>query len=258
MTRLWGNGRCDGADVEGGGWAGEVFPDVGGDGGVGGAEGVVVGRFRGVGRCRCAWERLDRCGGDGALVVGAGHEAGVEEDGGIVLVVDLIGEAFRGQVDGNRVEQVGGGAEVADDLLFLLLGNGLQALAVEDGELEAEEEGVGALGLDEVAGEGVDHLGEGEHDRDTVFERGQGDDVAALHEALGADHAVAVDGVALVEAAVEVAEVLVRERDGVALDAVGADVAAKIDVHDGSPLFPRYPPRGGVGGWWFNRVDAAS
>jgi hypothetical protein len=190
---------------------------------------------------------VERRGGDGALIVGSGHEAGVEEDCGIVGVVDLAGQTFRGDVDGDRVEQVGGVAVVADDFLFLLLRDGLKALAVEDGEFEAKEEGVGAFGLDEVAGEGVDDLREGEHDGDAVFEGRQADDVAALHEALGTDHAAAVHGVALVETVVEVTEVLILECDGAALEAVGADVTAEIDVHDCFSLWASSPP-GGVGG----------
>jgi hypothetical protein len=121
----------------------------------------VVGRgLRCVARGR--WKRVRGVAhgrsGDDALIVGSGPEAGIEEDGGIVRIVDLAGEAGRGDVDADGVEQVGGGGEFTDDVFRL--GQGLQAFAIEAGEFEAEEESVGPLAVNEVAGEGVDDLRE--------------------------------------------------------------------------------------------------
>ncbi len=122
---------------------------------------------------------------------------------------------------------------VADDLVGL--GERLEALAVGGGETQAVEQGVGALGVDEVAGQGVDDLGECELDGESIFQRREPDDVAALHEALAADHPGTVEVVAFVEAAVEVAVERIGERDGAAWLAVGLDVAAEIDLHCDSP-----------------------
>jgi hypothetical protein len=145
-------------------------------------------------------------------------------DGGVFGVVDLAGEAGRGEVDGDGVQHAGGGGAVADNFGGLV--DGFEAAGVVGGEAEAVEESVGALDVDEVAGQRVDDLREGKLDGDAVLERREGDDVAALHEALFADHGGAVEGVAVIEAAVEVAEVRVGEGDGAALEAVGFDVAA--------------------------------
>jgi hypothetical protein len=57
---------------------------------------------------------------------------------------------------------------------------------------------------------------------------------------------VAVGGVALEEAGVEVAVVGVGEGRGLALEAVGLDVAADEVLHEFSPDAGGYPP----GGWW--------
>ena len=178
-------------------------------------------------------------GGDGSLVVGSWGETGIEADSGVVGVVDLDGEAGRREVDGDRVQDAGGGGVVADD--FGGLGDGLESASVVGGEPEAVEEGVGALDIDEVAGERVDDFGESELDGDAVFKGRKGNDVAPLHEAFLADHGGAVEVVAFVEAFVEVTEELVGEGDGAALEAVGLDVAAEVVLHRVAPV----PPRGG-------------
>jgi hypothetical protein len=183
---------------------------------------------------------LDGGGRDGSLVVGSGGEAGIEADGGVVGVVELAGEAGRGEVDGDRVEHAGGGGVGVDDGGGL--GDDFEPAGVVGGEFEAVEEGVGARDVDEIAGEGIDDLGEGELDGDAVFERREGDDVATLHEAFFADHGGAVEVVTAVEALVEVAEVRVGEGDGAALEAVGLDVAAEVVLHGDAPCTP-------PGGW---------
>ena len=188
-----------------------------------------------------------RLGGDDALIVGSGAEAGIEKDGGIVSVVDLAGEAGRGDVDGDRVEQVGGVTEFADNGFGLR--HRIEAFAVVGGELEAEEESVGPLGVNEVAGEGVDDLRESKLDGELVFQRRESDDVTTLRQALGADHSVAIDAVAFVELAMKVAEMVVGESDAVALQTVAFDVATEIDLH-GSSSWNSLATPGGGGGWW--------
>jgi hypothetical protein len=59
-----------------------------------------------------------------------------------------------------------------------------------------------------------------------------------------ADHGGAVESVAFIEAAVEVAEAGVGQGDSVALKAIGLDVAAEIDLH--IVLLEVVPPPGGV------------
>lgn len=192
-------------------------------------------------RCRGLWQRIHGRGGDGALVVGAGREAGIEKRRR-VIVLDLCGESGRGKVDGGGLEQVGREGKVADDLFFVGLGNDLEPFAVCRGELQPIEEGVRAFGVDEVAGERVEDLGKGELNSNAVFERRERDDVTALHQALRAYHSGAVKAMAFVKTAVEVTEVRVLERDGATLDAVGLDVTTQVNVHDsllcGSPLPP--------------------
>ena len=67
--------------------------------------------------------------------------------------------------------------------------------------------------------------------------------MAALHETLGTDHSITVDGMALVEAAVKVAEMGISKRDGAALQTIALDVATDIDVHTSS-LSGGAPPPG--------------
>jgi hypothetical protein len=157
-------------------------------------------------------------------------------------VVYFAGQAGRGDVDADGVEDVGRGRALADD--FAIVASDVEAFGVGGGELEAEEEGVGALGVDEVTGEGVDDLGDGELDGDAVFHGGQGDDVAAVEQIAAADQRGAVEAVALVELAVEVAEDGFGECSASALEAVGLDVAADRDLHGEAPLGGT-PPGGG-------------
>jgi len=203
----------------GGGWACGGLKGLGGGGGGGGE---MRGFFT-------AFRMTNGGGGWACVVLGGGG------------VFDFDGAAGWGDVDADGFDDIRSAVAVADDGGGV--GDGLQALAVGGGQLEAVEEGVGAFGVDEVAGEGVEDLGDGELDGEAVLHGGEGDDEAALGEAFGADHAEAVEAVALVEAVVEAAEVVVAEGDGVALDAIGLDVAAEVDAHGGSPWGT--PPGGG-------------
>jgi len=248
-----GWGWCFGFEVRGGGVGagGAVEGEMrGGGGGAGGAvegemrgfftafrmtnmgDGMVRGRMTSVGDGMTSIVFRRASGGlRRAILLGLGG-------GG---VFDFDGAAGWGDVDADGFDDIRSAVAVADDGGGV--GDGLQALAVGGGQLEAVEEGVGAFGVDEVAGEGVEDLGDGELDGEAVLHGGEGDDEAALGEAFGADHAEAVEAVALVEAVVEAAEVVVAEGDGVALDAIGLDVAAEVDAHGGSPWGT--PPGGG-------------
>ena len=221
-----GWGWCFGFEVRGGGVGagGAVEGEMRG-GGVG-AGGASEGEMRGF---FTAFRMTNGGGGWACVVLGGGG------------VFDFDGAAGWGDVDADGFDDIRSAVAVADDGGGV--GDGLQALAVGGGQLEAVEEGVGAFGVDEVAGEGVEDLGDGELDGEAVLHGGEGDDEAALGEAFGADHAEAVEAVALVEAVVEAAEVVVAEGDGVALDAIGLDVAAEVDAHGGSPWGT--PPGGG-------------
>jgi hypothetical protein len=144
-------------------------------------------------------------------------------------VFDLAGAAGGGDVDGYVFKEIGGERVFADDGMGF--GEGFETFGIGGGEFEPEEEGVRSFAVDEVAGESVDDLGEGELDGDAVLEGREGDDESAVHKVLLAGHGSAIEAVAFVEALMEVAEVLGAEGDGVALDSVGLDVAAEFDLH---------------------------
>jgi len=93
------------------------------------------------------------------------------------------------------------------------------------------------LEVDLVGGERVDDFGDCDLDGDAVFEGAEVEDGSLALEVGAGDDGVAVDTVAVVQAAVEVAEDGRFECDGLALEAVRADVAAEFDGH-GSPCTP--------------------
>ena len=120
-----------------------------------------------------------------------------------------------------------------------------QSASVRGGEAQTFVESVGALLGDASGGERVDDGGDGNLDGLAVLHGGE------LEEGIVGDEAglevglVAVEVVAAVEAAVEVAEDRTVEGDSVALQTVGLDVAAKIDFHGQIPFWV-VPPRGVV------------
>ena len=136
--------------------------------------------------------------------------------------------------------------EFSDDGFWF--GDGVELAGVDGGEVEAVEQGSAVLEVDGVRGDGVDGFGDGDLDGDGVFERAEVEDGSAALQVGAGDHSVAVDAVGSVQALVEVAEDLVFEGDSLALQAVGADVAADGDLHGFSELLGArdqgwvYPP----------------
>ena len=158
-------------------------------------------------------------------------------------VFDFDGAAGWGDVgagfgDGGR----GLFVEVADELGRLA--DAAHAVGVGRGEVEAIEESVGTLFGDAIGGESVDDAGDGDLNGGGVLER-QELDVVAHFDAVRIEMGlVAVGVVGALEAVVEVAEYGLLEGNGSALEAVGFDVAAEIDLHGGS-----FSPWGGVAKW---------
>jgi hypothetical protein len=142
---------------------------------------------------------------------------------------EVDGLTWGGDVGGGFIEGAGRGVNLAD--YGLRLGDGVEVACVGGGELQAVEEDAAVLEVDLVGGERVDDFGDGDLDGDPVLESAEVEDGAAALEVGASDHGGAVDGVAVVEAAVEVAEDGVLEGDGLALEAVGFDVAAEFDLH---------------------------
>jgi hypothetical protein len=159
---------------------------------------------------------------------------------------DFVGGAGLGEVDGGRFDGFGRAEDVADSLRGGRFE--VEMRAVGGRELQAVEEGGGALDFEGSGGESVDDEREGELDGLLVFEREELDVLAGDEIALG-DAVEAIAGVALVHAGVEVAELGAGEGDGFALKAVGFDVTADIDGIHGFASFGRHPlpPWGGGG-----------
>jgi len=151
------------------------------------------------------------------------------------LVGEFGGGSWGGDVGGGFVEEGWGEVDFSDDGLWF--GDGVQVAGVGGGELQAVEQGSGVLEVDLVGGERVDDFGDGDLDGDAVFEGAEVEDGSLALEVGAGDDGVAVDTVAVVQAAVEVAEDGRFECDGLALEAVRADVAAEFDGH-GSPCTP--------------------
>jgi hypothetical protein len=104
-------------------------------------------------------------------------------------------------------------------------GSGLEAGGVVRGELEAVEQGGGALDVELSGGEGVDDDREGDLDGFAVLEGGEFD-VLAGDEVAARGSGGTEGGVSLVEAVVEVAPEASCERGRFASGSVGLDVAA--------------------------------
>jgi len=151
------------------------------------------------------------------------------------LVGEFCGLSWGGDVGGGLVEEGWGEVDFSDDGLWF--GDGVQFAGVGAGELQAVEESSGVLEVDLVGGERVDDFRDGDLDGDAVFEGAEVEDGSLALEVGAGDDGVAVDTVRVVQASVEVAEDGSLECDGLALEAVGTDVAAEFDGH-GSPCTP--------------------
>ena len=128
-----------------------------------------------------------------------------------VVVFIIVRDESKHGAGFGEVEAVWGGVSAEDYVGGV--GFGVEAGGVHGGELEAVEEGGGALGFDVAGGEGVDDDGEGDLDGLAVFEGGELD-VLAGDEIAAGSVGVAEAGVAAVEAGVEVAVEGSGERRG--------------------------------------------
>jgi hypothetical protein len=151
----------------------------------------------------------------------------------VVVQVDAVFCEIEHGAGFGEVEALGGGVDGAD--YFGGVGLEVEMGGVDGGELEAVEEGGGAAGFELAEGQGVDDYGEGGLDGLAVFE-GEELDVLAGDDVAGGFSLGAEGGVALVEAVVEVAVGGLAERWGLALESVGADVAAELVLHFGAFL----------------------
>jgi hypothetical protein len=145
-------------------------------------------------------------------------------DLGADLVADLGADGFG---DGAALFEFGEGAVVlvVDDGVGDGIFGGAGAAEVVAGDLEAVEEQPGALGVDGVAGDASDDLGERELDGGGVVEA-----VEARELKAGLGLAAAVDRLASAVEVVVVAEVLSAEGGRAAAAAVGEDVAAEVGL----------------------------
>jgi hypothetical protein len=135
-----------------------------------------------------------------------------------------------------EIEAVGGGVEGADDAGGV--GFGLEACRITGGELEAVEQGGGALSVEVAGGEGVDDDGESDLDGFAVFE-GRELDVLAWDEIEAGGFRMAEAAVALVKAVMEVAPLIIGEGWCFALGSVGLDVSAELVLHGFSYGYPQ-------------------
>jgi hypothetical protein len=146
-------------------------------------------------------------------------------DGDLFVVFAFVFVRDEGE-DGaglGEVEAFGGGLDIEDYICGV--GLGAEAGGVHGGELEAVEEGCGALGLEVAGGQGVDDDGEGDLDGFAVSKNGELD-VLTGDEVASRGWSVAEAAVTLVEAGVVVAPLVVGQGWGAALNSVGSDVAA--------------------------------
>ena len=161
-------------------------------------------------------------------------------------VVDFAGAAGRGDVGvGVGDGDPGLFVDVADDLFGTA--HDAQLADVCGCELEAVEQRVGLLTVNISAGERVDNAGDGELGGFAVLYGGELNSRLVGHAGVWEVDFVAVDVVAAVQAAVEVAELRAGEGNAVTLEAVSLDVATEIDCH--VVLLWMAPPRGGGCKW---------
>jgi hypothetical protein len=165
--------------------------------------------------------------GDGFSAAGASAEVDLVEE----ALGQAFGAVFWGDELGEGCEEAEGGVEFhlvleVVDCVFVARSfaagtlDGLGGLAGQgaDGDLEAEDEEAGALGVELVGGDAGEDLRDGELDGGAVFEDGQGE---GFERGLrgGADDGAA--GGMMVEA-----EVLAAQGGAAAAAAAGEDVAA--------------------------------
>jgi hypothetical protein len=207
---------------------------------------------RGCGGCFVDgwWLRRRRHRLDGGVRYFHGRRGGFGGSG-------IVGSEFGGIVDfagaaGRRDVGVGVGdgdpglfIDVADDQFGTA--HDAQLADVRGCELEAVEQRVSLLTVDISAGERVDHAGDGELGGFAVLYCRQLNARLVGHAGVWEVDLVAVDVVAAVQTAVEVAEFRAGEGNAMTLEAVGLNVATEIDCHGSAPL-SGIPPRGGVAG----------